>query len=95
MWVNKDDVFADDKVRTFKESNPDARTHLRATHSVDSPHLPLASSRSSSTSYYAPHILSMSSDERSNPAVPYDGESSPHVDPRPESPGDVDIADAI
>ena len=30
MWVNKDDIFADDKVRSFKESNPDARTHLRA-----------------------------------------------------------------
>ena len=25
MWVDKDDVFADDKVQTFKESNPDAR----------------------------------------------------------------------
>ena len=22
MWVNKDDIFADDKVQTFKESNP-------------------------------------------------------------------------
>ena len=30
MWVDKDDVFTDDKVRTFKESNPNARTHLRA-----------------------------------------------------------------
>ena len=30
MWVDKDDVFADDKVQTFKESNPKARTHLRA-----------------------------------------------------------------
>ena len=27
MWVNKDDVFADDKVQAFKESNPEARTH--------------------------------------------------------------------
>ena len=30
MWVNKDDVFADDKVQAFKDSNPDARMHLRA-----------------------------------------------------------------
>ena len=99
MWVNKDDVFADDKVQEFKESNPDARTHLRATPSSDNPHSLLASSRSSSTSYYVPHIQSMSSDERSN--LPYkhhpaaQGESSPPSGPQPESPGDIDIADAI
>ena len=61
MWVNKDDVFADDKVCTFKESNPDARTHLRVMKIANNPHSPLASSRSSSTSYFAPHIQSMSS----------------------------------
>ena len=77
MWVNKDDVFADDKVRTFKESNPEARTHLRATPSVDYPHSPLASSRSSSTSYYTPHILSMSSDGRSDlPSVSHSDRTS-------------------
>ena len=54
MWVDKDDVFADDKVRTFKESNPEARTHLRAIRSTTIPHSPLASSRASSTSYYTP-----------------------------------------
>ena len=62
MWVDKDDVFADDKVRAFKDSNPEARTHLRAIRSTSIPHSPLASSRSSSTSYFAPHIQSMSSD---------------------------------
>jgi hypothetical protein len=31
MWVDKDDVFADDKVREFKNSNPDATTHIRST----------------------------------------------------------------
>jgi hypothetical protein len=31
MWVDKDDVFADDKVREFKNSNPDAATHIRST----------------------------------------------------------------
>ena len=95
MWVDKDDVFADDKVRAFKDSNPEARTHLRATRSTTMPHSPLASSRASSTSYYAPRILQMSSDERSDHPHTNDGESSPHVNPRPESPGDVNIADAI
>ena len=66
MWVDKDDVFVDDKVQSFKESNPDTRVHLRATCSELKPHSPLASSRSSSTSYFAPHIQSMSSNE-SNP----------------------------
>ena len=63
MWVNKDDVFADDKVRTFEELNPDARIHLRATQFMNNPHPLLASSRSSSTSYFAPHIQSMSSND--------------------------------
>ena len=62
MWVNKDDVFADDKVQTFKELNPEARTHLRAIQSTTMPHSLLASSRSSSASYFAPHIQLMSSD---------------------------------
>ena len=95
MWVDKDDIFADDKVRAFKDSNPEARTHLRATRSTTMPHSPLASSRASSTSYYAPRILQMSSDERSDHPHTNDGESSPHVNPRPESPGDINIADAI
>jgi hypothetical protein len=38
MWVNKDDVFADDKVREFKNSNPDAATHIRGTSSAKSSH---------------------------------------------------------
>jgi hypothetical protein len=45
MWVDKDDVFADDKVREFKQSNPDKRTHIRTLRYVDSPH-PL----------YTPHL---------------------------------------
>ena len=99
MWVDKDDVFADNKVRTFKESNPEARTHLRTTQSTITPHSPLASSRSSSTSYFTLHIQSMSSNGHSN--LPYEpqhsaqGESSSPVGPRPESPSDVDITDTI
>jgi hypothetical protein len=40
MWVDKDDVFADDKVREFKNSNPDAATHIRGASFAKSPHLP-------------------------------------------------------
>jgi hypothetical protein len=38
MWVDKDDVFADDKVQEFKNSNPDAATHIRGTLFAKSPH---------------------------------------------------------
>jgi hypothetical protein len=41
MWVDKDDVFADDKVREFKNSNPDAATHIRGASFAKSPHLPI------------------------------------------------------
>ena len=97
MWVDKDDVFADDKVRAFKDSNPDARTHIRTMQVDEEPHSPLASSRSSSTSYFAPHILSMSSDESNvehgsstgpvTPRTPY----VPHSDPVESA----EIADAF
>jgi hypothetical protein len=40
MWVDKDDVFADDKVWEFKNSNPDAATHIRGASFAKSPHLP-------------------------------------------------------
>jgi hypothetical protein len=40
MWVDKDDVFADDKVREFKASNPDSATHIRGTSVAKSPHPP-------------------------------------------------------
>jgi hypothetical protein len=40
MWIDKDDVFADDKVREFKASNPDAAMHIRNTSVAKSPHPP-------------------------------------------------------
>jgi hypothetical protein len=40
MWVDKDDVFADDKVQEFKASNPDSATHIRNTFVAKSPHPP-------------------------------------------------------
>jgi hypothetical protein len=40
MWVDKDDVFAEDKVREFKASNPEAETHIRGSLVTKSPHFP-------------------------------------------------------
>jgi hypothetical protein len=40
MWVNKDDVFADDKVWEFKCSYPAKEIHTRSLSSAKSPHLP-------------------------------------------------------
>jgi hypothetical protein len=31
MWVDKDDMFTDDKIREFKISNPESETHIRST----------------------------------------------------------------
>jgi hypothetical protein len=30
MWVDKDDVFAEDKIKEFKSLNPEAETHIRS-----------------------------------------------------------------
>jgi hypothetical protein len=40
MWVDKDDVFAEDKVREFKASNPEAETHIRSSVVAKSPYPP-------------------------------------------------------
>jgi hypothetical protein len=45
MWVDKDDVFADDKIREFKKSNPKSEVHIRSTSFAKSPH-PSALTRS-------------------------------------------------
>jgi hypothetical protein len=68
MWVDKDDVFADDKVREFKASNPDAATHIRGTSSAKSPHSPL----STHSQHLYQHALSyMSSDGNNDLADEY------------------------
>jgi hypothetical protein len=68
MWVDKDDVFADDKVREFKASNPDAVTHIRGATSTKSPHSPL----STRSQYLYQHALSyMSSDGNNDLADEY------------------------
>jgi hypothetical protein len=38
MWVDKDDVFAEDKVWEFKDSNPKAKTHIRSSSIAKSPY---------------------------------------------------------
>jgi hypothetical protein len=38
MWVDKDDIFADDKVQEFKSSNPDKEIHIRSLSSAKSHH---------------------------------------------------------
>jgi hypothetical protein len=38
MWVDKDDIFADDKVWEFKASNPTKETHIRSLSSAKSPY---------------------------------------------------------
>ena len=61
MWVNKDDVFAEDKVREFKNSNPKSRTHIRRLQTLEDSHHPLDSPNSSNGSYFLPRTLSMTS----------------------------------
>jgi hypothetical protein len=68
MWVDKDDIFADDKVREFKASNPDAATHIRGTSFAKSPH----SSLPTRSQYLYHHALSyMSSDGNDDLAYEY------------------------
>jgi hypothetical protein len=68
MWVDKDDVFADDKVREFKASNPDASTHIRGAFFAKSPHSPLPTR----SHYLYQHALSyMSSDGHNDLADEY------------------------
>jgi hypothetical protein len=62
MWVDKDDVFADDKVREFKASNPDASTHIRGTSFAKSPHSPLPTR----SNYLYQHALSYMSSDGNN-----------------------------
>jgi hypothetical protein len=38
MWVDKDDVFAEDKIREFTNSNPKAETHIRNSFVAKSSH---------------------------------------------------------
>jgi hypothetical protein len=62
MWVDKDDVFAEDKIWEFKTSNPEAETHIRASPVTKSPHLPT----STLSHLLCQHALSYMSSDRNN-----------------------------
>jgi hypothetical protein len=68
MWVDKDDVFADDKVREFKNSNPDTATHIRSTSFTKSPYPP-TTTRSKLLYHHA--LSCMSSDGNTDLAYEY------------------------
>jgi hypothetical protein len=68
MWVDKDDVFAEDKVREFKASNPGAETHIRTSIVAKSPH-PHPLNRSQLLHTHALHY--MSSDGNNDLAYEY------------------------
>jgi hypothetical protein len=68
MWVDKDDVFADNKVREFKVSNPDAATHIRNISFAKSPYPP-TSTRSQLLYHHA--LSCMSSDGNDDLAYEY------------------------
>jgi hypothetical protein len=68
MWVDKDDVFADDKIRDFKNSNPKSEVHIRSTSFTKSPH----SSASTCSHLLHRHTLRhMSSDGNNDLAYEY------------------------
>jgi hypothetical protein len=68
MWVDKDDVFAEDKVREFKTSNPDAEAHIRSSVVAKSPYPPF----STRSHLLHQHALScMSSDGNNDLAYEY------------------------
>jgi hypothetical protein len=68
MWVDKDDVFAEDKVREFKASNPEAETHIRGSIVTKSPHLPTSTQ---SHLLYQHALAYMSSDGNNDLAYEY------------------------
>jgi hypothetical protein len=57
MWVDKDDVFAEDKIWEFKSSNPEAETHIRGSSSAKSPY-PSAPTRSQLLHQHASKYMS-------------------------------------
>jgi hypothetical protein len=68
MWIDKDDVFTDDKVREFKLSNPDAETHIRSTLTAKSPY---PSALTCSQLLYQHALSHMSSDGNNDLAHEY------------------------
>jgi hypothetical protein len=68
MWVDKDDVFTDDKIREFKNSNPESEVHIRSTSLAKSPY---PSAHTCSQLLYQHASSSMSSDGNADLAYEY------------------------
>jgi hypothetical protein len=68
MWVDKDDVFAEDKIRDFKDSNPKSEVHIRSTPHAKSPH---SSASTCSHLLYQHTLRHMSSDGNNDLAYKY------------------------
>jgi hypothetical protein len=68
MWVDKDDVFTDDKIQEFKDSNPKSETHIRSTSFTKSPH---SSAHTRSQLLYQHTLSYMSSDGNNEFAFEY------------------------
>jgi hypothetical protein len=68
MWVDKDNVSADNKIRDFKASNPEAKVHLRQAHvvSIPHPHIPISHTLHSSL------ILQNSMSSDADSTLPYE-----------------------
>jgi hypothetical protein len=82
MWVDKDDIFADDKVQEFKASNPAKETHIRGLSSAKSPY-PSALLHSHLLSQYTHRYMSSNgcSDlAEETPAGAYSDSTSGHED---------------
>jgi hypothetical protein len=78
MWVNKDDVFADDKVREFKLSNPNKQTHIRTLCYIDSSHPPISSTNHLLTQHTHQYMSSNGHSDLANeyPAGVYDNSTA-------------------
>jgi hypothetical protein len=78
MWVNKDDVSADDKIRDFKASNPKSEIHLRQAHVVSVPYSPIPISHPLHSSLILRNSMSSDADSTlpyENPTGAYGGDS--------------------
>jgi hypothetical protein len=75
MWVDKDDIFADDKVQEFKALNPAKETHIRSLSFAKCPH-PSALTRSQLLQQHA--ARHMSSDGHSD--IAYENTAGVYAD---------------
>jgi hypothetical protein len=81
MWVDKDDVFADDKVREFRASNPAKETHIRSLLPAKSPYL---------SAYTRPQLLQQHAVRYLTPTMIFTNPSNTNIIPR-SAPIDIPI----